>query len=90
MRVEHGARWAELSDTPFTWGERNHIRDAAEEGHFFESFAVTLVSTLHAGGGFSQVFLALAGVSLAALAAALLLPRIGEVPVPAVGASGRV
>lgn len=51
--------------------------------------AVTLVSTLHAGGGFSQVFLALAGVSLAALAAALLLPRIGEVPVPAVGASGR-
>ena len=43
--------------------------------------AVTLVSVLHSKGGFSQVFLALAGVSLAALAAAVLLPRIGE-PAP--------
>jgi MFS family permease len=52
--------------------------------------AVMLVSTLHAGGGFSQVFLALAGVALTALAAAMLLPRIGEAPAPAAGASGRV
>jgi MFS family permease len=52
--------------------------------------AVMLVSTLHAGGGFSQVFLALAGVALTALAAAMLLPRIGEAPPPAAGASGRV
>jgi MFS family permease len=48
--------------------------------------AVTLVSKLHAGGGFSQVFLALAGVALTALAASMLLPRIGEAP--AAGAAG--
>ena len=40
--------------------------------------AVTLVSVLHAGGGFHTVFLALAAVALAALVAATLLPRIGE------------
>jgi hypothetical protein len=45
--------------------------------------AVTLVSTLHAGGGFSSVFVALAGVSVVALAAAVLLPRVGEAPAPA-------
>jgi len=38
--------------------------------------AVTLVATLHASGGFSQVFVALAGVALVALGAAALLPRI--------------
>ena len=40
--------------------------------------AVTLVSTLHAGGGFASVFVALAGVALVALAAAWLLPQVGE------------
>jgi MFS family permease len=45
--------------------------------------AVTLVSTLHAGGGFSSVFVALAGVAVVALAAAVLLPRIGEAPASA-------
>jgi len=42
--------------------------------------AVTLVSALHADGGFAQVFFALAGVALVALVAALLLPRVGEAP----------
>jgi MFS family permease len=51
--------------------------------------AVTVVSTLHAGGGFSQVFLVLAGVALAALAAAALMPRIGEAPVAAPAAASR-
>lgn len=51
--------------------------------------AVTLVSTLHAGGGFSSVFVALAGVAVVALAAAVLLPRIGEAPAAAPGATGR-
>ncbi len=51
--------------------------------------AVTLVSTLHAGGGFSPVFMALAGIALTALAASALLPRIGE-PAPATaGVTGR-
>jgi len=49
--------------------------------------AVTLVSTLHAAGGFSQVFMALAGVALVALAAAVLLPRI-EAPAAAAAAGG--
>jgi MFS family permease len=51
--------------------------------------AVTLVSALHAGGGFSQVFLALAGVALVALAAAALLPRIGEAPATAAATASR-
>jgi hypothetical protein len=41
--VEHGSHWAEVSGEPFTWGQRNKIRDAAD-GPFFESFAVTLVA----------------------------------------------
>jgi len=40
--------------------------------------AVTLVSTLYQGGGFSSVFLALAGVALTALAAAWAMPSVGE------------
>jgi MFS family permease len=51
--------------------------------------AVTLVSTLHAGGGFSSVFVALAGVALTALAAAALMPRIGEPDATPAAASGR-
>ena len=43
MRVEHGSHWAEVSEEPYTWGQRNKIRDAAD-GKFFEGFAVTLVS----------------------------------------------
>jgi len=43
VRVESGNHWAELSEEPFTWGQRNKIRDAAD-GPFFESFAVTLVT----------------------------------------------
>ena len=43
MRVEHGGHWAELSEAPFTWGQRNKIRDAIDGG-FFTSFATTLVS----------------------------------------------
>lgn len=43
MRVEHGGHWAELSEAPFTWGQRNRIRDAAD-GNFFSSFSPTLVS----------------------------------------------
>src|SRR3990167_3542729 len=45
MRVEHGGHWAELSETPFTWGQRNRIRDAAAREGFFESFAVALVTS---------------------------------------------
>jgi MFS family permease len=51
--------------------------------------AVTLVSALHAGGGFSSVFVALAGVAAVALGAAALLPRIGEAPAASRGAPGR-
>ena len=51
--------------------------------------AVTLVSTLHAGGGFSSVFVALAGVSAVALVAAFLLPRIGEPARATAAAPGR-
>jgi MFS family permease len=51
--------------------------------------AVTLVSTLHAGGGFSKVFVALAGVAVAAFVAAVLLPRIGEPAAAAAAAAGR-
>lgn len=51
--------------------------------------AVTLVATLHAGGGFTLVFAALAGVALTALVAAALLPRIGEPAVEPAVASGR-
>ena len=43
MRVDSGNHWAELSEEPFTWGQRNRIRDAAD-GKFFTSFAVTLVT----------------------------------------------
>ncbi|HYF59050.1 MAG TPA: MFS transporter [Burkholderiaceae bacterium] len=50
--------------------------------------AVTLVSALHAAGGFGHVFAALAVVSLGALAAAVALPRIGE-PVTAPATPGR-
>ena len=50
--------------------------------------AVTLVSTLHAGGGFGTVFVALAGVALTALAAAALMPRIGEPAAAPAAASG--
>jgi MFS family permease len=51
--------------------------------------AVTLVATLHAGGGFGAVFLALAGVAAVALAAAVMLPRVGEPAAAAAAASGR-
>jgi MFS family permease len=51
--------------------------------------AVTLVSTLHAGGGFSSVFVALAGVSVVALVAAFLLPSIGEPTQVAAASPGR-
>lgn len=44
MRVEHGGHWAEVSEAPFTWGQRNRIRDAAATGGFYESFAVALVT----------------------------------------------
>ena len=43
MRVEHGGHWAELSAAPFTWGQKNRIRDAADKP-FFEGFATTLVT----------------------------------------------
>lgn len=43
MRVEHNGQWAELSDAPFTWGQRNRVRDAIDGG-FFSSFAPTLVA----------------------------------------------
>jgi len=49
--------------------------------------AVTLVSALHASGGFSQVFVALAGVALVALGAAVMLPQIEAAP-PAAPAPG--
>jgi hypothetical protein len=49
--------------------------------------AVTLVSSLHAGGGFSSVFVALAGVAVLALVAAVMLPRIGEPPAAAPASS---
>lgn len=42
--------------------------------------AVTLVSVLHAGGGFTHVLSALAVVSATALAAALALPRLDSAP----------
>lgn len=46
--------------------------------------AVTVVSSLHTQGGFSQVFLVLSGIAFTALIAALLLPRVGDaVSVPA-------
>lgn len=51
--------------------------------------AVTLVSGLHAGGGFDAVFVALAGVALVALAAAALLPRVDAPQPAAAGAPGR-
>jgi MFS family permease len=51
--------------------------------------AVTLVSTLHAGGGFSSVFVALAGIALVALGASVMLPRVGEPAVAPATASGR-
>jgi MFS family permease len=51
--------------------------------------AVTLVSALHAGGGFGAVFLALAGVAAVALAAAIMLPRVGETAAAPAAASGR-
>jgi MFS family permease len=51
--------------------------------------AVTLVSSLHSGGGFSSVFVALAGVAVLALVAAVMLPRIGEAPEAAAPASTR-
>ena len=44
MRVEHGGHWAELSEAPFTWGQRNRIRDAAAKEGFYESFQVALVT----------------------------------------------
>jgi len=49
---------------------------------------VALVSSLHAGGGFGTVFVALAGVALTALAAAALMPRIGEPATTPAAASG--
>jgi len=43
VRVEHGGHWADLSEAPFTWGQKNRIRDAADKP-FFETFAVALVT----------------------------------------------
>jgi hypothetical protein len=43
VRVDSGNHWAEISEEPFTWGQRNRIRDAAD-GPFFASFATTLVA----------------------------------------------
>ena len=40
--------------------------------------AVTVVSSLHTQGGFSQVFMVLSGIAFTALIAALLLPRVGD------------
>ena len=44
MKVTSGSHWAELSDEPYTWGQRNKIRDAADADSFYQSFAVALVS----------------------------------------------
>jgi MFS family permease len=49
--------------------------------------AVTVVSSLHTQGGFSQVFLVLSGIALTALIAALLLPRVGDSASPASAAA---
>jgi hypothetical protein len=43
MRVEHGEYWAELSEKPLTWGERNALRSAASKD-FFVDFAPALVT----------------------------------------------
>jgi hypothetical protein len=43
VRVESGPHWAEVSERPFTWGQRNRVRDAID-GPFFASFATTLVA----------------------------------------------
>ena len=45
MRAEHGGHWAELSEEPWTWGQKNRIRDAAARPGFYESFAVALVTS---------------------------------------------
>jgi len=49
--------------------------------------AVTVVSSLHTQGGFSQVFLVLSGIAFTALIAALLLPRVGDSASPASAAA---
>jgi hypothetical protein len=43
MRVEHGGHWAELSEAPFTWGQKNRIRDSADKP-FYGGFATVLVT----------------------------------------------
>src|SRR3990172_11824086 len=45
MRAEHGSHWAELSEAPFTWGQKNRIRDAAAKEGFYGSFAVALATS---------------------------------------------
>jgi hypothetical protein len=44
VRVEHGSHWADVSEEPYTWGQRNAARDAAAEGEFYGKFAVKLVT----------------------------------------------
>lgn len=44
MRVESGRHWAELSEEPFLWGEKNRLRQAAAEP-LFTSFGPLLVAT---------------------------------------------
>lgn len=53
--------------------------------------AVTVVSSLHSQGGFSQVFMVLAGIAVTALVAAVLLPRVGETasPTAPIASSGK-
>lgn len=45
MRVESGTHWADISEEPWTWGQRNKARDAASgKENFYQSFAVALVT----------------------------------------------
>lgn len=43
MRVESNGHWAELSEKPLTWGDRNALRSAASKD-FFVDFAPALVT----------------------------------------------
>ena len=64
------------------------IRDRRYVASFLGSAgAVTVVSSLHTQGGFSQVFLVLSGIAFTALIAALLLPRVGDSASPASAAA---
>jgi len=43
VRVEHGGHWAELSEAPFTWGQKNKVRDSVDKP-FYGGFATALVT----------------------------------------------